>query len=144
MTSESKSKAELALMGRVVPIINNKEAIEITDYITNVLKVSHHNLDIESGTEVIDNRVNQFGHNIVRHMVVNTLMDEFQCITYCLQSDPEPDEDEEESEQYPDDLTTHDGVFSYVYNVSAPDLSELGYTFYEKRVDNTYHRIGQC
>ena len=32
-------------------------------------------------------------------------------------------------------------VFAYVYNVDAPDLSELGYIFFEQRKNGTYHRI---
>ena len=32
-------------------------------------------------------------------------------------------------------------VFAYVYNADAPDLSELGYIFFEQRKNGTYHRI---
>lgn len=32
-------------------------------------------------------------------------------------------------------------VFAYVYNVDAPDLSELGYIYFEQRKNGTYHRI---
>lgn len=32
-------------------------------------------------------------------------------------------------------------IFAYVYNVDAPDLSELGYIYFEQRKNGTYHRI---
>ena len=38
-------------------------------------------------------------------------------------------------------LNDADGVLTYVHNYDGPDMSELGYCFFEKQ-GNTYHRIG--
>jgi hypothetical protein len=38
-------------------------------------------------------------------------------------------------------LTDEDGVLAYVYNMDAPDCSELGYVFFENK-NGKIHRVG--
>mgnify|MGYP001404329474 CR=1 FL=1 len=134
MTKEAMTKGELAMMGIVMPVINNKEAIEITDYILKTLVATKQTSIEDSGTEILDNQINRYGKNQVRHIVVNTIHD-MVMITYTLEGDGD-------EEPFPEDLTTQDGVFSYVLNLTVPMFSELGYTFYEKRQGGNYYRIG--
>ena len=83
--------------------------------------------------EDILSKINQYGDHRVKYLVCNTIMGEFNCITFLLDDDEEP---------IPQDLETDDGVFCYVYNVTDPMLSELGCCFFEKKQDNYYHRVG--
>jgi len=128
MKSRTIVKAELSLMGKVVAVDSNVEAAEITDYILNVVDEDH----LLSGQQIISEHVNRYGENIVKYMVVNTVMDWVQ-ITYVIEDEEYP---------VPENLDTYDGVFGYVYNVSDPELSELGYVFFGRKPNGTYKRIG--
>lgn len=132
------TKGELALMGKTIECTNKEEAVAITDYILTVLRASFPEIDPKLNGEVlIDKYVNRYSDEDsrleVKHIVCNTLMDMFRVITFLVDDGEEP---------YPDDLATEDGVLCYVYNVNAPELSELGYCFFAKKSDNYYHRIG--
>ena len=135
---EIANKGELALMGKTIECTDREQAVAITDYILTVLRASFPEIDPKLNGEVlIKNYVNKYsddGESLeVKHMVCSTLMGQFIVITFLVDDGEEP---------YPDDLATEDGVLCYVYNVNAPDLSELGYCFFAKKSDNYYHRIG--
>lgn len=131
------TKGELALMGKTIECINKEEAVAITDYILTVMRASFSVDPKLTGTKLVENYVNRYSDEDsylqVKHIVCNTLMDQFRVITFLVDDGEEP---------YPDDLATEDGVLCYVYNVNAPELSELGYCFFAKKSDNYYHRIG--
>ena len=127
--NELATRCELALMGKVIPC-NNSEVQAMIDYIITVLRASNEYLDEEKD---ILSKINAYGDHRVKYLVCNTIMGEFNCITFLLDDDEEP---------IPQDLETDDGVFCYVYNVTDPMLSELGCCFFEKKQDNYYHRVG--
>lgn len=126
---DMKARCELALMGKVVQC-TNEEVQAMTDYIIKVLKASNEYLEEEKD---ILSKINAYGDHRVKYLVCNTIMGEFNCITFLLDDDEEP---------IPQDLSTDYGVFCYVYNVTDPMLSELGCCFFEKKLDNYYHRVG--
>lgn len=128
MRENSKEKAEMMLMGLVTPVESREEAQEMTDYILNVVRKGRSEDEQDTAEDVMKGVSTDCE---IKHMVVNTLED-MVLITYLL------DDGEEE---YPEDLATRDGVFSYVYNVNISYFSELGYTFYNK-VGDHYKRIG--
>ena len=132
---ELATKCELALMGKVIPC-NNDEVQAMTDYIITVLRASNEYLDEEKDILSKINQYSEQGRELqVKYLVCNTIMGEFNCITFLLDDDGEPE---------PLDLANHEDVFCYVYNVTDPMLSELGYCYFEKKQDHFYHRVGQC
>lgn len=125
-----EGKAELAMMGKAVPVESEEEVRFITDYIRTVQGISSE-LDIYK-------RLHQYNaENKVTHMCVNTVMD-MPCITYCV--DPQ---DGETPAPFEEDYGTGTPCsFCYVYNLVADDgCSEWGDCFFEKKLDNYYHRV---
>lgn len=128
MESKLRAKAELALMGVLITVNSNEEASFMADYITEVItntRVGYEENPV-SGKEVIAKIERCSDDKQVKHMIVNTL-EGMVLIAYVLES--------------PDKITTRNGVFSYVQNVTTPDFSEFGYTFYEDR-EGIIRRIG--
>lgn len=77
------------------------------------------------------------GEYIVRAISTSMLGGEFRCINIVMTTDE--DDDPEYLGQW--HLDDENGAFGYVANLDAPDLSELGYMFFEKRKNGNYHRI---
>lgn len=126
MTSNQMSRAELALMGRVVPC-KNSEVNEMTDYILRAMGEEK-----LCGEDVLNTRINKYGKNHVWGIVTNVIMGQFMCITYILAS----------SDKVKDPIKAHGGYcLCYVYNVNADFCSELGDCFFTKRSDGTYRRV---
>lgn len=129
------AKAEAMLMGFTIALdsidekINRTEVVWYVSYILSVLNQNTPADNVEEAGRVYEG-MTRYGKNIAKHITVNTI-DGMVMIALTL------DDGEDE---FPV-LDTEYGVFSYVYNITVPDFSELGYTFYEKRA-NTYHRIG--
>lgn len=135
-------KCELALMGVVTPMDDNYEAVAVLDGILTTMRAMRVPVEENlTGEKVLTEQVNKFGNNKIRHIVCNTIGG-MRMIAMTLESYPSEDDEEEEVEEFPEDLTTDMGVFSYVMNLDEPMFSELGYTFYEKHKDDTYHRVG--
>lgn len=139
---ELSAMAELMLQGRVQVFDNMDMTLEQNKTITTwfccyLLNVMHADEDtypidyLEDAHKIWDS-VQKYGDKIVKHMVVNTIGG-MVTITFGL---------DDENDPWHEDLENN-WIFSYVYNVTCPDLSEFGDTFYEKRSDNFYHRIGQ-
>lgn len=79
------------------------------------------------------------GDYIVRAISTSMLTiggEKFRCLNIVMTTD---EDDPEYLGQWT--LDDENGAFGYVANLDAPDLSELGYMFYEKRPNGTYHRI---
>lgn len=138
---EMSAMAELMLQGKVQTFSNTDMTQDsnktlTTWFICYILKVIHAEKDtypidyLEEAHEIWDT-IQEYGEKTVKHMVVNTI-EGMPMITFGLDDEEDP---------WHEDLD-NDWIFSYVYNVSCPDLSEFGDTFYEKRSDNFYHRIG--
>ena len=124
---ELNAKAEVAMMGCVTPIRDKDNIIYMLDYIAKVLDP-----DMYMTGEQIYNKAVEF-INLDETMIVGIsccrLMG-MPCVNVIFK-------DIKDTKYKLDD---RDGVLTYVYNFEGPDLSELGYCFFEKR-GNTYHRI---
>lgn len=131
------AKAESMLMGFVVPMdakteeFNRTEVIWYVSYIMSVLNGDTPADHLITARDVWMD-INKYSKNIVKHITTNKLMG-MNVITFTLDN---------EEEEFPKRLDTPEGVFSYVYNITCPECSELGYTFYEEKVNNMYHRVG--
>lgn len=132
--SEMASRCELALMGKVVPCVND-EVQQMTSYIYEALG---RNLRDEN---VLDNQIRKYSkENLVKYLVCNTV-EGMRCITYLLETETE---DEEEYFPAPFDEDYGSGypcAFCYVLNVDFDEFSEFGDCFFEKRSDGYYHRV---
>lgn len=128
------SRCELALMGKVVPCVND-EVQQMTSYIYEALG---RNLRDEN---VLDNQIRKYSkENLVKYLVCNTV-EGMRCITYLLETGTE---DEEEYFPAPFDTDYGSGypcAFCYVLNVDFDEFSEFGDCFFEKRSDGYYHRV---
>lgn len=129
MRKELKTTGEMLLMGHVLPV-NNADVKDLIDYVQGVMRNTNQISNKLTGEEVVQ-MINKYGENTVTHMCINVIMDMIM-ITFVL-------EDKDLEEEF--ELDSDYGVFSYVYNASHPDLSELGYTFFQYRM-NRFHRVG--
>lgn len=123
-------KRMFLMQGSTIYIKSNQEAIEFLNYISEYLSVKFDGKDIiYKILEYTD------GSGQVQHMNVSqSRLDKDVMVMVALTLTTNEDEE-------PYDLLSENGVLAYVYNVTAPDLSELGYTFYKKRNDKVV-RIG--
>lgn len=121
------AKAELALMGRVVQVLDRENMEYVIDYIADTLKF-HTQLG-----EDIYNKATRYTDpkkTVPVGISCSTLLGEFRVMNIVFK-------DKGKSFK----LDDPDGVLCYVHNFDALDLSELGYCFFERN-GNTYHRIG--
>lgn len=127
---ELNAKAEMALMGATVVCDNNAQADYILNYIFNVL--DHKDTTPE---KVIEEAFKYSKGDVkrIRHLVVNTLVDGQVCIAMTLTTS------KEEEKYYK--LVDPQGTFAYVYNLTTPIFSELGYCFF-KDVGGLVKRVG--
>lgn len=110
------AKAEAILMGMTQPVDSNEEAQYICDYIARVLECE------VTGEEIIRLATRYAKGYQIRYINVSVVMG---MRMLCL-----PLTETRNSELK---LYHTDGVFSYVYNFDAPDCSELGYAFFDKK-----------
>ena len=129
MRKELKTTGEMLLMGEVLSV-NKAHVVDLIDYVQGVMRNTHQISHKLTGKDVVD-MINKYGENTVTHMCINTIMDMIM-ITFVLK-------DEELEEEFR--LDNEYGVFSYVYNATHPDLSELGYTYFQWD-GHRYHRVG--
>lgn len=132
MNNEKKEWSTIAevmmMTGNVFAIHSKEQAEFITAYILKVVN----DCDFSSiEAEEAVSGCSRYGDNKIMYMCVNRINGMIM-ITYLLKPN---------GEEFPDNLTTPDGIFSYVYNATCPDCSELGYTFYQK-TRGVYHRVG--
>ena len=122
MTKESMSKAEAILMGLPQKVESEAECVEVLNYIFNYFR-NCFETPVPTGEEVIK-LANQFTskHQVPKWVFVNQI-----CGMYMI------------ALPFSERIVTKtgkmiaNGVFGYVYNIDAPDCSELGYTFYEEQ-----------
>lgn len=125
---ELNAKAELALMGLVVQIIDRPNMEYVLDYLGKFLK------DDMSGKEIYDEAVKFVNLKKTAPIGVSVCRicgGEFVVINIIMK-------DKEDTNFAVDD---EQGCLCHVHNVTAPDCSELGYCFFEKK-GPSYHRIG--
>lgn len=121
------AKAEAILMGLMQPVEDNAEAEFICDYICTVLR----ELDT-TGEEILKLATQYAKGATVKYIHIGRIQG-FKMLTLVLK--PKTSKAKEIK------LESRNGVFSYVYNFDAPDLSELGYTFFRK-TPKGFSRIG--
>jgi hypothetical protein len=133
MSGETRAKAEVALMGRVVVPTDNKEAEEMIDYILQT--VGEYYFDSICGENIVRNAFQYSSKpkakQIVYGLCVNTLnigFDKMKCITVIVEAKK--------------NLHTPMGVYCWVENLDAPDCSELGCCFFKQDAQGFYKRIG--
>ena len=119
------TKAEKVIKGYTVPINTNEEAIDVIDEIAEILEENF------TGAEVFKEAI-RFCRDVEIKYLSVMLYEEMILIGLSMITD----EDEE-----PFDILNENGVFGYVYNVTYPELSELGYSFYIE-YDGEIVRVG--
>lgn len=121
---EVSLRGELALMGYVIEVTNDFLP-KVIDYIFSVLKNTH-NLQIEADGESVVKESNKYCKAKPRYLAVNGIDD---MIVLTIVKDKA-------------NILSDEGVLSYVYNVTVPWFSELGYTFFRKNAKGKIHRVG--
>lgn len=133
--NEMATRAELALMGKFVPINSNDEVQAITDYILSALGME----DTYEDLDIVEDRICRYSkNNEVKYLGVNTILGSMRCITYVVDTN-----EEEEPKPFEEDYGTGTPcAFCYCFNVDADDgCSEFGDCFFRKSTDGFYHRV---
>lgn len=128
---EMTARCELALMGAVVDVHSNEEAIMMTEYILGVL-----NREEVLNNDLIADRICRYNEtNEVKHLVCNTI-EGMPTITYLIDC-----KDGETPAPFEEDYDSGcPCAFCYVLNLAEDLFSEFGDCFFEKR-QGIYHRI---
>lgn len=129
------SRCEMSLMGKVVPVYDNSEVQEMTEYLLHAMGHRTNNL-----VDIMKNAINKYGENNVKYLVCNQVHG-MNCVTFLLEcgsSDPE--------ESYPapfeeDYGSGYPSAYCYVFNTENDWCSEFGDCFFEKKADGYYHRV---
>ena len=114
--NRASGKAEAVMMGMTQCVDSNEEAIFILDYICKTLEK-----DVK-GQEIFDKATQYSKGAKIKAVNVCTLMEELLVVSLPMETD-------EDKGKF--DLLSEDGAFSYVYNFTCPDLSELGYCYFK-------------
>ena len=140
--AELENKCELALMGKVISVENNDEVRFVTEYLLQALGFDDNfyfnNFPENPDWDIIDDCICKYSpNNRVTHIVVNIIMGQFRCITYCIDTQ-EKDEPKPFEEDYG---SGYPASFTYVLNLDAVELSEFGDCFFQKMNDGYYHKV---
>lgn len=126
---ELNAKAELALMGRITPIRDKDNIVYMLDYIAKTIEGNDKYM---TGEEIYNEAVRYV--DLKETMIVGlsccTVMG-MSCVNVIFK-------DIKDTKFKLDD---EDGVLTHVHNFGGPDLSELGYCYFEKAGGGFYHRI---
>lgn len=124
----STVKAEFAMMGYAIEVENKEELVLMVNYIIKVLK----NEPYPDGTSLLKPILKD--RYEVKYISCTTIQG-MRCINLCLETEGLPAPFEEDyGSGYP-------CSFCYVLNLDAPEFSEFGDCFFEKKSDGYYHRI---
>jgi len=132
--NEISARAEAVLMGLFIPVKGDAVAIKgILNYLDIFFKNTN-NAGIDADEVLrLAFRYVEDKTTVITHIGVNTL-DDMVLITMPLKTS-------EEIAQCGYTLDSKDGEFCYCYNVTYPDCSELGYSYFNKD-DLGYRRVG--
>lgn len=125
---ELNAKSELALMGLVVQILDRENMEYVLDYIAKTIKCTE-----MTGKEIYDEATKYTDPKETEPVGLSTSTlfgGEMRVINIVFK-------DRGKSLK----LDDPDGVLCHVHNFDAPDCSELGYCFFERK-GSSYHRIG--
>lgn len=129
---ELNAKAEVALMGLVTPVRDKDNIIYMLDYISKVIE---NNKPYMTGEQIYEKAVEfvDLKETMIVGISVCRIMG-MPCANIIFK-------DVKDTKFKLDDT---DGVLTYVHNYDGPDMSELGYCYFEKneKKGNAYHRIG--
>lgn len=133
ITGDQAARCEIAMMGRLVKC-SNDEVNVMTEYILKTLGYDKN----YQGEDFLKDRIQRYNEeNEVKYLLVNTIMEELLCITYCVDTHIE-----EEPAPFEEDYGTGcPSSFCYVFTINADDCSEFGDCFFEKKEDGFYHRV---
>lgn len=135
INSEMATRCELAMMGKVVEVLNDNEVNEMTEYLLKAMGVS----DNFKNLDMLKDRIRKYdNNNKVTHLVCNTLMGSMRCVTYLIDT-----QDEYTPKPFEEDYGTGTPcAFCYVFNTTDDDMcSEFGDCFFQKKSDGFYHRV---
>ncbi len=126
---ELNAKAEVALMGLVTPVRDKDNIIYMLDYISKVIE---NNEPYMTGEQIYEKAVEfvDLKETMIIGLSVCRIMG-MPCVNVIFK----------DIEDTKFKLDNSEGVLTYVHNYDGPDMSELGYCFFEKK-GNAYHRIG--
>ena len=127
--TELRTKAELMLMGYVQTVSAEEDVKLIFDIFMNAIPVS---VDL-TADELYSMAMQDIEPDETEIFGMSTsTVGGCACINIIFR-------DKENADEF--DLCSEDGVFCYVINLSDPDCSEYGYSFFGKKGIG-YHRIG--
>ena len=130
---ELNAKCEIALMGRLVQVVDMPNLVYCMDYLCNTFRNTGVICDEETTGEYIMKKATEFinpDETVPVGFIVNTIMGELVCVAIVMKDLGEPMQ-----------IDSEDGILCYVYTFNAPDCSELGYCFFEK-TKSGIRRIG--
>lgn len=141
MTNEQKARCEKALMGYVVPVVN-EELESLIEYSLKVIHCNEEDYDAKKEAKEVMYRIFEYDSNKtykVKWFTINKVVEDFIHLCFVIES---PDK-ENPYWEVPDNLNDLAGneYFSYVWNDTVPWFSELGYTAYDKRYGRV-RRVG--
>lgn len=125
---ELNAKSELALMGLVVQILDRENMEYVLDYIAKTINCTE-----MTGKEIYDEATKYTDPKETEPVGLSTSTlfgGEMRVVNIVFK-------DRGKSLK----LDDPDGVLCHVHNFDAPDCSELGYCFFERK-GSSYHRIG--
>lgn len=123
-----KWRAELAMLGCVQTVEDRGDLVLIVNYIISELKDEQYPDGISLLKPILKDRYE------VKYISCTTIHG-MRCINLCLETEGLPAPFEEDyGSGYP-------CSFCYVLNLDAPEFSEFGDCFFEKKSDGYYHRI---
>ena len=118
-TNEIGAKAEIAMMGRHVPV----EANEVQGVIQYILDTMHKSTTAE---EVIKDALKYAKDKTIVYIGTSRLMGIYNVINLVLKAKTKNAKNPDMTEK------NRNGVLAYCYNMDAPDCSELGYMFFKE------------
>lgn len=129
---EWEDKAELALMGKFVPVEKKEEVQFITSYCLGAL----HRDDLEN-MDIYSEYLHKYSENNKVTNIGTSTVQDMPCITYCIdtQKEGEPKPFEE------DYGTGNPASFCFVLNTAHEHFSEFGDCFFRLCEDGYYHRV---
>lgn len=118
--------AESAMMGSSIRVRSEGDAVYICGYICRTLLSLDDDAAVVYGKMIYEGAT-RFNLNDTPVQYITTNSTAFGNMITLVRDETLKNPDNMES------LTTPDGVFAYVYNLDAPDCSELGYVFFQNK-----------
>lgn len=117
--SKWNADAEMSMQGFVIPVESEEHLKHMVGYVLFTLSPVYDTFDEDRTSEIVQNAVHRYNSSkqTVKHFTVNNSA--FGTLLTFVRDGGS--------------LTTRNGVLAWVENLDAPDCSELGYVYFEKR-----------